>query len=235
MSMRPLIGVTAARRGGWWMWTFNRFNLALAGAKAVRISPDRPVGIEALDGLLVGGGDDIGVEMYHYMAEPSVAVDEDRDRLERRLVRDAHACGMPVLGVCRGAQMINVAFGGTLHTDIHEVYAEVPRMRTVLPRKRIEVRSGSRLSGLMGEPVVIVNALHHQSIDRLGNGLQAVAWDTHGIIQGIEAVRTDSFCFGVQWHPEFLVFHQSQRALFGALAGAAAAFGHRRESMECPS
>jgi len=212
------------------MWNFNRFSLALAGAKAVRISPDRLVPIKMLDGLLVGGGDDIGVSLYHYMAEPSVGVDEERDAIERRMVHEAYELRMPVLGVCRGAQMINVAFGGSLHTDIYDVYAKLPRLRTVLPRKRVRVVAESRLAGLLGEPLVKVNALHHQSIDRLGQGLDAVAWDKHGIIQGIEAANTRTFCFGVQWHPEFLVFRRSQRGLFCALSTAANIYRENRES-----
>ena len=230
MTGSPLIGVTAARRGGWWMWTFNRLSLALAGARALRISPDRPAPIESLDGLLVGGGDDIGVSLYHYMAEPSVAVDEERDAIERRMVHEAHERSMPVLGVCRGAQMINVAFGGSLHTDIYDVYAKLPRLRTVLPRKRVRVTRDSRLARLMGDEALMVNALHHQSIDRLGEGLAAVAWDKHGIVQGIEASDPKAFCFGVQWHPEFLVFRKSHRALFKALSKAAAAYRENKGS-----
>jgi len=228
MKRRPRIGVTTARRGGWAMWSFNRLALARAGARALRIRPDRPRDIAELDGLLVGGGDDIGVELYHYMAEPAVAVDAERDALERRLVCAAHARSMPILGVCRGAQMINIAFGGTLHSDIYDAYAAAPRLRTVLPRKRVHIAAGSRMAGLLGEAAIAVNALHHQSIDRLGTGLAAVAWDDHTIIQGIEAPHGDSFCVGVQWHPEFLVFNRRQMGLFRALTRAAADYRSAR-------
>jgi putative glutamine amidotransferase len=113
-----------------------------------------------------------------------------------------------------------VALGGTLHTDIYEVYVQAPKMRTVLPRKTVSVEPLSRLNGILRCNPCLVNALHHQSVDRLGQGLAIAARDESGIVQAIES-QTAPFLLGVQWHPELLVWKKPQQRLFAALAEAA--------------
>jgi putative glutamine amidotransferase len=122
--------------------------------------------------------------------------------------------------------MINVHFGGTLHADIYEVYEAAPRMRTALPRKTIMIEADSRLGRIVGRRRDRVNALHHQSIDRLGKGLKIVARDEHQIVQAIER-PAEPFLVGVQWHPEFMIFHGGQQRLFRVLAAAAKAHAAR--------
>lgn len=221
MPGRPLIGVTVSARGSRWSWWANRLALARAGARAVRISADDPFPIDRLDGLVVGGGDDIDAALYGESARPTVKMDPERDRLELDALDRAAGRRLPVLGICRGAQMINIHRGGTLHGDIHDVYRDAPRMRTPLPRKRIRINPDSRLYGLLGLAECRVNALHHQSVDRLGQGLAVVALDRPGIVQGIEDA-THPFTVGVQWHPEYLVIDDRQQNLFRTLVGAAA-------------
>lgn len=224
-SRRPRIGITTQRRGGRAMWWFNRFAIWRVGGKPMRISPNRPLGIGALDGVLIGGGDDISWSLYREPEEwpelrPEVRIDLERDHMERDLINAAIAQGKPVLGICRGAQMINIARGGTLHADIHAVYEGAPTRRTPLPRKRIRVEIGSRLQELLGTLTCRVNALHHQSVDRTGEGLEVAAYDEHGIVQAIEA-PDEPFLIGVQWHPEFLVFDRGQVRLFERLVAVA--------------
>ena len=215
---RPLIGVSTSRRGGWRSFLMHRLALARTGARAVRLTAGDPIPAK-LDGLIIGGGDDIGAEIYGGQVMPDIRIDPERDKLELKLLDTALPAGVPILGICRGSQMINVALGGSLHTDIHAVYVEAPRMRTVLPRKTVHIEDDSRLISITGCNPCRVNALHHQSVDRLGNGLRVVARDESGIVQAIEGTGP-TFLLGVQWHPELLVFSAPQQRLFAALAAA---------------
>jgi putative glutamine amidotransferase len=216
----PLIGVTTSRRGGWRSYLMHRLALARVGARSVRLIPGRSMPSEPLHGLVIGGGDDIGAEIYGGTVLPDVRIDPERDQLELKLLRAALPAGLPVLGICRGSQMINVALGGSLHTDIHQVYETAPRMRTVLPKKTVSIVHGSRLDRILRCNPCRVNALHHQSVDRLGRGLTVVAQDENGIVQAIES-ESAPFLIGVQWHPELLVWKPPQQRLFWALAAAA--------------
>ncbi len=216
----PVIGVTTSRSGGWRSFLLHRLALARVGARALRLTAGRDVPHEALDGLIIGGGDDIGAELYGGQVLPDVRIDPQRDKLELALLEWALPRSLPILGICRGSQMINVALGGTLHTDIYEVYVQAPRMRTVLPRKTVHIVDGSRLDRILRCNPCRVNALHHQSVDRLGRGLAIVARDEAGIVQAIEGAGP-AFLLGVQWHPELLVFTPAQQRLFAALADAA--------------
>ena len=216
----PLIGVTTSRRGGWRSYLMHRLALARVGARSVRLIPGEALPDEPLQGLVIGGGDDIGAEIYGGKVLPDVRIDPERDKLELGLLKAALPAQLPILGICRGSQMINVSLGGTLHTDIYEVYVQAPKMRTVLPRKTVTVEADSRLHGILRCNPCQVNALHHQSVDRLGRGLRIAARDESGIVQAIEN-GSGPFLLGVQWHPELLFWKKPQQRLFAALAAAA--------------
>jgi putative glutamine amidotransferase len=198
----------------------HRLALARAGARSIRLMAGNPLPSEPLHGLIIGGGDDIGAEIYGGTVIPDVRIDPERDKLELKLLEAALPAGLPVLGICRGSQMINVALGGSLHTDIYEVYVHAPKMRTILPKKTVSIVHGSRLDRILLCNPCRVNALHHQSVDRLGQGLRVVAKDESGIVQAIES-ETAAFLIGVQWHPELLVWKTPQQRIFAALSAAA--------------
>jgi putative glutamine amidotransferase len=207
------------------MWWFNRVALFRAGARSQRLCAGEPVAVERFDGFVIGGGDDIEATLYGGKIEPAIRIDRERDAFELELLEAAAGRQLPLLGICRGAQIINVFLGGTLHESIYDVYPGIPRVHSPLPKKTIEIIAGSKLHALLRRDGERVNALHHQSIDRLGALLRIVARDEYGIVQAVE--RDDyAFLLGVQWHPEFMIFSQSQQCLFRALVDAA---GRRRQ------
>lgn len=222
---KPLVGLTASVHGSRIAWWANRLALRRAGASAVRITAREPYPIDRLDALVVGGGDDIDAALYGGSVKPQIRIDPERDGLEMRALDCAVKRGLPVLGICRGSQMINVHRGGSLHVDIHEVYEEAPHLRTVLPRKRIRIEPDSHLYRILGIAECRVNALHHQSVDRLGDGLRVVARERAGVVQGIED-SAEPFLIGVQWHPEYLITDDRQQGLFRQLVAAACGQPH---------
>jgi putative glutamine amidotransferase len=142
-----------------------------------------------------------------------------RDELEKQLIAEALERKLPMLGICRGMQLINVVTGGSLHQDIKGFYEEHPAIRSVLPRKRINIEPDSCLARALDRTEARVNALHSQAIDHLGEGMQVSARETNGVIQAIEHCQRQ-FLIGVQWHPEYLPQRAEQRALFRQLVSA---------------
>jgi len=220
--MRPLVAVTTSARSGWRIFPLVALNLRRAGADAVRWGAGRPADLASVDAVVIGGGDDIGPDLYGGELVTAARIDPERDRLERCVVMEAIARGLPVLGICRGAQMLNVALGGSLHADAFGIYRKSHQIRTILPRKRIAIERGTRLEELAGSQPMTVNALHSQAVNRLGEGLRIAARDLGGMVQAVERVA-EPFALGVQWHPEHLFYARRQRALFAGLAAAAAA------------
>ena len=220
--MTPTIGVTVSQRSGWRIFPLVRFNLWLVGARAVRWQADRDIDLDAVDGVIVGGGDDIAPALYGAELVMDARLDPARDEIEKQIVTAAMERGVPLMGICRGAQMLNVALGGTLDQDAYGTYGS-RRFKTVLPRKTVDVTPDTRLACIAGLAPMKVNALHSQSVDELGRDLRVAARDDGGMIQAIERV-CDPFCVGVQWHPEHLFYARRQRALFRALVHAADAY-----------
>lgn len=220
--LKPLIGVTTSTRSGWRIFPLVALNLWLAGGRGLRWTSHGDADIGQVDGLIVGGGDDISPELYKGDMKITARLDPARDGLERRLVEEAIAAGKPVLGICRGAQMLNIALGGTLHQDAYAHYDDSAFVKTILPRKAVRIEPGSLLARIVGDAEMRVNALHTQSADRLGDGLRAVARDEGGMIQALERTE-EPLALGVQWHPEHLFYARRQRALFRALVTAARA------------
>ena len=223
MSKRkPLIGVTTSRRSGWRIYPLIALNVWLAGGRSIRWVAGRDADIDAVDGIIIGGGDDISPDLYGGRIVTTARLDPDRDALERGMVLAAFERNKPVLGICRGSQMLNIALGGSLHQDAYATYTASDQIRTILPRKTVCIEPGTRLAGLAGTAPMKVNALHTQAVDRLGQGLKVAAHDTGGMIQAIERV-SEPFAIGVQWHPEHLFYAHRQMGIFRALVAAAAA------------
>lgn len=170
--------------------------------------------------LIIGGGDDIQAHLYGGEVQLDVRLDPARDELELSLLNRFIPQNTPVLGICRGAQLINVHLGGTLDPDIYTTHEGLKRRRTVLPRKTVDIVGGSQLYQLLGVTWCRVNSLHHQAVNQAGKGIKIVARDRDGLVQGIESEAHD-FLIGVQWHPEWLIFNRPQQRLISALVAAA--------------
>jgi putative glutamine amidotransferase len=180
-----------------------------------------------LDALLLTGGGDIDPARYGEDPHSTVyEVSEARDALELTLSRRAVEDEVPVLAICRGVQVLNVALGGSLHQDIpSHVPGALPHSQKedrTRPTHAVKVMGeGTRLGAIVGSLELDVNSMHHQAIKKLGQGLREVAWAPDGVIEGLE-LAGDRFVVGVQWHPEELVGHDAAaRNLFAALVEAA--------------
>ncbi|MDX1671913.1 MAG: gamma-glutamyl-gamma-aminobutyrate hydrolase family protein [Balneolaceae bacterium] len=155
------------------------------------------------------------------LSTKSRKLDKNRDRLEFRLLEEAMQRGIPILGICRGSQLINVQLGGDLHQEIIDYYTEVPRVNTIWPKKKVRVDPDSRLHRILGTDETWVNALHYQAVDELGEDLRVAAREESGVTQAIEH-SSYPFLIGVQWHPEYLPQLSRQRNIFKALVEKAA-------------
>src|SRR3954447_1995392 len=207
-------------------------SLERSGALPVVLPPmelDRvDVLLDRLGGLMISGGPDVHPAAYGEEPHPSLGPTEpDLDAFELELLRRADARGMPILGICRGEQLLNIARGGTLVQDLPEMVGGEVEHRQELPGRvpthPIVVVSDSRLEGVLGRENHEVNSFHHHAVRELGRGLRAVAWSPDGIIEAIEAPNRD-FVVGVQWHAESLAEREDQAGLFAAFVAAAARY-----------
>ena len=228
---RPRIGLCAAlERARWTVWDREAFLLSrayvdalqIAGAIALMLPPDAWVAehpddvLDGLDGLVLAGGGDLDPSLYG-SAATARDVDRGRDDAELALARTARDAGLPVLGVCRGAQVLAVLDGGGL-------VAEVPH---VLPETlhRITAAAGSDCASLLGARTE-VNSLHHQAIAGVGPGWRVTANADDGIVEAVEWEGTSWPALGVQWHPEL---DHTGPAVFGWLVSRSL----RRQECRC--
>jgi len=179
-----------------------------AGGTAALLPPDDPDRAAAvvgrLDGLVIAGGPD--VEPARYGAEPhprTGPAHRERDAWELALIEAALAAGTPLLGICRGMQLLNVALGGTLTQHLPDTVGHDGHTGTpgVFGRHLVTPVAGTRLGALLAEATA-VPAYHHQALDRLGRGLLACAYAEDGTPEAVEPEAGDGFVMAVQWHPE---------------------------------
>jgi putative glutamine amidotransferase len=192
---------------------------------------------ERLEGVFLTGGVDVDPATY---GEPRHAMcdraDRARDSVEITLIRWALADHKPILGVCRGIQIINVACGGSLHQHLaddrpegikHDYFPTATHYTRDYLAHPVRVEAGSRLGGLLGEAEVEVNSMHHQGINRLAAGLHPCAFAPDGLVEGVESTN-GQYLIAVQWHPEELAAgHANMRRLFADFVEAARGFRHR--------
>jgi gamma-glutamyl-gamma-aminobutyrate hydrolase PuuD/GrpB-like predicted nucleotidyltransferase (UPF0157 family) len=205
--------------------------LRRADARTLIVSPgetnDPEEILEPFDGLmLVGGGD---VDPARYASDPDegvYGVEPDRDRLEIDLLLAADCLGVPTLAICRGMQVMNVAFGGTLHQHLPGIPGMLEHgvpVADTISRHEVKAAPGSRLLATAGVEALVCSSHHHQGIDRVGDGLVATGWSEDGLVESLERVVDDPYqgvwMLGVQWHPEdTAVDDPAQQAIFAGFA-----------------
>jgi gamma-glutamyl-gamma-aminobutyrate hydrolase PuuD len=174
--------------------------------------------VRLVDGILLPGGPDIDPSVYGQVMRPETGVpDSDRDRWEAFIFQQAYPAGIPILGICRGMQLMNVALGGTLQQHLEHAELHTGPGYVTHP---VRIEPDSTLGDLMSYEAeeVDVTARHHQGVGRLGENLHAVAWAADGTIEAVENVNDDDgFLLGVQWHPE----RDKDQAVFAGLVAAA--------------
>jgi gamma-glutamyl-gamma-aminobutyrate hydrolase PuuD len=265
MANPPLIGLSAyAEPARWAAWNAPAALLPLSYAEQVAAAGGVPVllppvpGIAAaasrLDGLVLTGGGDIDPAAYGAQPHPRTGrVSRERDQAELELLAAALAAGLPVLGICRGLQLLNISCGGTLHQHLADLPGP-PAGHTPEPgtfgSHPVRIAPGSMLAAILGaggrpgERGLAVPTAHHQAIDRLGAGLTATAWAADGLIEAAElAGRADGpggghrpFVLAVQWHPEAGDDPRLFQALVAAArAGAAPAKALHGQPLDSPA
>lgn len=227
MSTQPIIGITKPERGDNLAYTAMCLAVRLAGGVPIELSPGMAWRKLRLKGLLIGGGSDVFPAHYGQDAIEGARYDHDRDEMEMYWARRARDSHLPTLAICRGAQLMNVASGGSLHQRLAEIYQDVDypssALGHMLYRKTITIVEESLLSRLIQKPKTRVNSIHKQAIADLGEGLLVSACERNGVIQAIED-PAKPFYLGVQFHPEFMIYRKEFRAIFEGLVEAAKAY-----------
>jgi putative glutamine amidotransferase len=214
---KPLIAVTGPDKTfkfGWWA---TRFMLFLTGLRAIYLTPGMTLPNQRIRGIIIGGGDDI--EPSHYAAESmqDKPYNRERDLFEIQMINLAMEQKIPIMGICRGAQLINVVHKGTLFQDIRPLRKKTPNRWSIAPLKWVRLLSG-RMKKRLAARRLKVNSLHNQAIKDVGEDLKVSARDEDDFVQAIEG--EDQFILGVQWHPEYLPYKKRQRQLFAWFASA---------------
>ncbi|MGQ4880375.1 gamma-glutamyl-gamma-aminobutyrate hydrolase family protein [Billgrantia sp. LNSP4103-1] len=251
MPSRPLVGVIACRREVEGHLAHVVTDKYLSALRAYGLAPVvLPVWQDAVDGdllahldglLLTGSYSNVEPSRYGVERAPENTRDDPhRDAAALAWIPAAIQRGLPLLGICRGFQEINVAYGGTLHQAVQNVSGlsdhrepEADYATRYAPAHDIEIQPGGHLAALHPEPLAKVNSLHQQGIDRLGEGLRVEALAPDGLIEAISITEARGFALAVQWHPEWRVReHPLYHALFEAFAVACRAYHTSRAIAE---
>lgn len=208
--------------------------LERVGAAPVMVAPQ--FGVETIESLMAGvaglvltGGGDVSPALYgEEPHEAAAGISRERDGMELEALRVALERRIPVLAICRGMQILNVAMGGSLYQDLptqcgsginHAQTSDGETPRSAVTHD-VTLAEGSRLAGVFGGTLLGVNSMHHQGLKRLGDGVVATAWAPDGVIEGVE-MPGERWVLGVQWHPEELVDAQEHaRRLFAGFIAA---------------
>ncbi|WP_025674049.1 gamma-glutamyl-gamma-aminobutyrate hydrolase family protein [Salinivibrio socompensis] len=230
---RPVIAITGPDKGAFLPRFFVATAVRLYGGQPLQLRPGSTFTPDDYHGVVITGGHD--VEPVLYAAEPEVKpnYDPERDALESAVIKSALASQKPLLGICRGAQLLNICLGGTLHQSLREQRQKTSHRWTIFPMKTLCVLRDidGHIRQRLGPRQRKINSLHNQAINALGEDLTVSARDLDGIVQAIESPNRP-YTLGVQWHPEFLLYLGCQRALFKDLVEHATRFQQRQAASQ---
>jgi putative glutamine amidotransferase len=245
-SNKPMIVVTGPNKSGFTAWLFTAFNVYLAGGIPRRVTPAEFKGVKDFDGVIIGGGSDIHPD--NFKKQPATPVhrplktkikellffpmelvsrltsgdyDPERDKMEQQYIDYALEYDKPILGICRGHQLINARLGGTMYTSTLPVLKENVRIRSPFPRKKVIYTKDESLIGeIAGDDPLKVNAIHSQAVAKPAEELEVTAREKSGVAQVVESAKSEKV-LGVQWHPEYLFYMRAHRNIFNWLVRSA--------------
>ncbi|ACV27221.1 gamma-glutamyl-gamma-aminobutyrate hydrolase family protein [Kangiella koreensis] len=218
---KPVIAITGPNKGAFGPRLLVAWAVRFYGGRPLQLRPGDEQAQHEYDGVVITGGHDVEPVLYATEPEVEPKYDSARDAFEMKIIKDALKRNLPLLGICRGAQLLNVACGGTLFQQLHLHRKKTSNRWTIFPLKTLykadtEEASDSLLLSITGSDPSKINSLHNQGIDKIGDNLIVTGRDADDIVQAIEAPAIP-FVLGVQWHPEFLIYMKSQRAFFKAV------------------
>lgn len=217
--MKPVIAIPQLGPGIPRLYTKYIFSTVLrrAGAEILWLDSAHPKNAaqQALccDGLIIPGGDDIHPSFYgQEKSEKCGKQNKLRDGVDPVVMKAFLETGKPVLGICRGMQMMNVVLGGTLHQDIKDIQKINHRDKATKTTGThpAAILENTLLREILGQQEVTVNTLHHQAVDRIGTGLAVAAHSSDGIVEAVE-LAGHKFCLGLQWHPEYMAKNDAKQ------------------------
>jgi len=214
MAQRSRVVVTGTARKWSPSWWCTWLALRLLGARPTRVSVRHRCEDESVDAVIIGGGDDISPSHYNQPAEPDGEYDPERDDIEIRWIQWALENKKPLLGICRGSQLINVVLGGELNQNIKELRKLTYNRPGLLPTKQVFLEKDCLLSEVCKKRKLRVNSLHSQIVKQVGVSMRATGWDLDGFIQASESEGREQAVIGVQWHPEYMFYVPSQLRIF---------------------
>lgn len=243
----PVIAVTGPNSGGTTAWLFTALGVKLAGGKPVRVVPEQFDDKLDYDGIIIGGGSDVHPDNVEHEDVPEVkrslflcfkenlfypmefftgwskpTYDKARDKMEKLFIKYALYNNKPILGICRGHQLLNASLGGTMYESTLPLLKNKMRIRSPFPRKTvIYTQNDSLIAEIAGDDPIEVNAIHSQAVGKPADELEVTAKEEAGIAQVLEK-KGSELVLGVQWHPEYLFYMKVHRNIFKWLVNKAA-------------
>ncbi len=223
MNKKPIIGITKPDNKALLEFLAIAAAVKMAGGTPQILTASSDYRAAKIDGIILGGGSDVFPGLYQQSPKEEYQYDRERDEMGVFWCERARDEQIPALGICRGAQLMNVVCGGRLHMSVAEAYedAHYPDgfLHNALYRKTINIKESTLLNKITERIELEVNSIHKQAISDLGDGLEINAQENNGVIQAI-AHTSHPFFLGVQFHPEFLIYQEVFRDIFKALITA---------------